>query len=78
MKLKKCDEMIEGLEIKQLKVIKDERGFLMEILRSDDKFFEKFIAALHSKEAKEFIEKLKLEDKITEKEPSQKIATSNF
>jgi dTDP-4-dehydrorhamnose 3,5-epimerase len=42
MKLKKCDEMIEGLEVKQLKVIKDERGFLMEILRSDDKFFEKF------------------------------------
>lgn len=34
--------MIEGVKIKQLKVIPDERGRLMEILRSDDEFFEKF------------------------------------
>lgn len=34
--------MIDGVEIKKLKVIEDERGFLMEILRSDDSFFERF------------------------------------
>jgi len=34
--------MIDGVEVKQLKPIKDERGFLMEILRSDEKIFEKF------------------------------------
>ncbi|MGC9049151.1 MAG: hypothetical protein ACP5IX_02960 [Patescibacteria group bacterium] len=34
--------MIQGVEIKKLKVIKDKRGFLMEILRSDDKIFQKF------------------------------------
>ncbi len=35
--------MIEGVKVKKLKVIPDERGRLMEILRSDDKeFFEKF------------------------------------
>ncbi len=34
--------MIEGVKIKKLKVIKDSRGFLMEILRSDDKIFKKF------------------------------------
>jgi len=34
--------MIEGVKIKKLKVIPDERGRLMEILRSDDEFFEKF------------------------------------
>lgn len=34
--------MIEGVKVKQLKLIKDERGFLMEILRSDDKIFKKF------------------------------------
>lgn len=34
--------MIEGVKIKNLKVIPDERGRLMEILRSDDEFFEKF------------------------------------
>jgi dTDP-4-dehydrorhamnose 3,5-epimerase len=34
--------MIEGVKIKNLKVIPDERGFLMEILRSDDVFFKKF------------------------------------
>ncbi|NLI97236.1 dTDP-4-dehydrorhamnose 3,5-epimerase [bacterium] len=33
---------IEGVQIKALKVIPDERGWLMEILRSDDFFFEKF------------------------------------
>ena len=34
--------MIEGVRIKELKVIPDERGRLMEILRRDDKLFEKF------------------------------------
>ncbi len=34
--------MIEGVKVKKLKPIADERGRLMEILRSDDKFFEKF------------------------------------
>ena len=29
--------MIEGVEIKKLKVIPDKRGFLMEMLRNDDK-----------------------------------------
>ena len=34
--------MIAGVKIKQLKIIPDERGSLMEIFRSDDDFFEKF------------------------------------
>ena len=34
--------MIHGVKTKDLKVISDERGWLMEILRSDDKLFEKF------------------------------------
>ncbi len=34
--------MIEGVEIKKLKKIVDERGFLMEMLRYDDKIFERF------------------------------------
>ena len=34
--------MIEGVEIKKLKVIADNRGFLMEMLRCDDALFEKF------------------------------------
>lgn len=34
--------MIQGVEVKNLKVIPDERGFLMEILRSDDPIFERF------------------------------------
>ncbi len=34
--------MIAGVKIKNLKVIPDERGFLMEILRRDDDIFEKF------------------------------------
>lgn len=34
--------MIRGVQIKKLKVIKDDRGFLMEMLRSDDKIFKKF------------------------------------
>lgn len=33
---------IEGVRIKALRVIPDERGWLMELLRSDDPFFEKF------------------------------------
>ena len=34
--------MIEGVEIKKLKVISDERGRLMEMLREDDEIFERF------------------------------------
>lgn len=34
--------MIEGVKVKKLKVIPDERGRLMEILRNDDECFEKF------------------------------------
>jgi len=34
--------MIKGVEIKKLKFIKDDRGKLAEILRSDERFFEKF------------------------------------
>ena len=34
--------MIDGVIIKKLKVIPDERGRLMEILRADDESFEKF------------------------------------
>ncbi len=34
--------MIEGVRTKRLKVIPDERGFLMEILRCDDELFKKF------------------------------------
>ena len=34
--------MINGVMVKKLKVIPDERGRLMEILRADDEFFRKF------------------------------------
>lgn len=34
--------MIDGVRIKKLKLIPDERGRLMEILRKDDEVFEKF------------------------------------
>ena len=34
--------MIEGVKVKKLKVIPDERGRLMEMLRSDDDLFVKF------------------------------------
>ncbi len=34
--------LIEGVKIKKLKVIPDERGWLMEMLRCDDPFFQKF------------------------------------
>ena len=34
--------MIEGVKVKKLKVIPDERGRLMEMFRADDEFFEKF------------------------------------
>jgi len=34
--------MIDGVRIKPLKVIPDERGFLMEMMRDDDDFFQKF------------------------------------
>jgi dTDP-4-dehydrorhamnose 3,5-epimerase len=35
-------ELIEGVAVKDLKVIPDERGRLMEILRRDDPIFQKF------------------------------------
>jgi len=38
----RSSQRIEGAVVKPLKVIPDERGFLMEILRADDPFFEKF------------------------------------
>ena len=34
--------MIDGVKTKQLKVIPDERGWLMEVLRNDDEIFEQF------------------------------------
>jgi dTDP-4-dehydrorhamnose 3,5-epimerase len=34
--------MIEGVKVKRLKVIADERGLLMEMMRDDDEFFQKF------------------------------------
>lgn len=34
--------MIEGVKTKKLKVISDERGWLLEILRNDDDIFKKF------------------------------------
>lgn len=34
--------MIDGVKVKKLRVIPDERGRLMEILRCDDEFFSKF------------------------------------
>jgi dTDP-4-dehydrorhamnose 3,5-epimerase len=34
--------MIEGAQIKRLKVIPDERGWLMEMMRDDDPFYKKF------------------------------------
>lgn len=34
--------MIDGVRIKDLRVLPDERGYLMEILRSDDEVFERF------------------------------------
>ncbi|UCH84825.1 MAG: dTDP-4-dehydrorhamnose 3,5-epimerase family protein [Candidatus Latescibacterota bacterium] len=34
--------MIDGVIVKKLKVIPDERGYLMEMLRADDDFFQKF------------------------------------
>jgi dTDP-4-dehydrorhamnose 3,5-epimerase len=34
--------MIDGVKIKQLRVIPDERGYLMEILRADDELFLRF------------------------------------
>ncbi len=34
--------MIDGVQVKKLKVIPDERGWLMEMLRADDPFFQRF------------------------------------
>ncbi|MFH1597621.1 MAG: dTDP-4-dehydrorhamnose 3,5-epimerase family protein [Patescibacteria group bacterium] len=35
-------KLIEGVKVKKLKKIEDERGFLMEMMRADDPFFKKF------------------------------------
>jgi dTDP-4-dehydrorhamnose 3,5-epimerase len=35
-------KLIDGAKIKKLKVIPDDRGWLMEMLRSDDEFYQKF------------------------------------
>ena len=35
-------KVIEGVKTKQLRVIADERGYLMEMLRCDDEMFERF------------------------------------
>jgi len=35
-------DLIDGVKIKKLKIIPDERGRVMEMLRSDDELFEKF------------------------------------
>jgi dTDP-4-dehydrorhamnose 3,5-epimerase len=35
-------QLIEGVTMKKLRVIPDERGFLMEMLRCDDEFFHEF------------------------------------
>ena len=34
--------MIDGVQVKSLKVLPDDRGFLMEMLRADDPLFEQF------------------------------------
>jgi len=34
--------MIDGVKVKKLKVIPDERGYVMEMLRTDDELFRKF------------------------------------
>ena len=34
--------LIQGVQVKPLAVIPDERGFLMEMLRDDDEFFQRF------------------------------------
>jgi dTDP-4-dehydrorhamnose 3,5-epimerase len=35
-------QLIDGVHVKPLRVIPDERGYLMEMLRADDPFFRKF------------------------------------
>ena len=35
-------KLIEGVKIKELRTIPDERGYLMEMLRCDDEIFKRF------------------------------------
>ena len=35
-------KLIQGVHVKPLKVIADERGYLMEMMRNDDPFFQRF------------------------------------
>lgn len=41
-KLLNGSKMIEGVNVKQLKIVPDDRGRLMELLRADDSLFKKF------------------------------------
>jgi dTDP-4-dehydrorhamnose 3,5-epimerase len=38
----KCKRLIDGVTIKELRLLPDERGYLMEMLRADDGIFQKF------------------------------------
>ena len=38
----RAKRLIDGVEIKELRLIPDERGYLMEMMRADDPFFTKF------------------------------------
>ena len=40
--MKRDTKLIEGVQVKELKKLTDERGLLMEILRSDEPIYEKF------------------------------------
>lgn len=42
MAQERAQKLIEGVRVKPLKVIPDDRGRLMEVLRADDDLFEKF------------------------------------
>jgi dTDP-4-dehydrorhamnose 3,5-epimerase len=37
-----CGRLIEGVKVKELRLLPDERGYLMEMLRADDEIFQKF------------------------------------
>jgi len=64
--------MIKGVKIKELKVVPDERGWLMEVLRCDDDCFDKFVEPVYSlgskniSVAEETLTAYPLKDSITE------------
>lgn len=37
-----CKRLIEGVSVKELRMLPDERGYLMEMLRADEEIFSKF------------------------------------